>query len=313
MEKMIIACTCDNNYTAHCGTLLTSIFENNKNRDIEIYILTDYIDEVNRGKFKILADLYNQKINIIDIDIESFKHLPFGGKFENITLATYYRLLIPSVFPQLYNKVLYLDCDIIIRSDLYELWSLNVDNCAFAAVEDALSQIMECPVRLGYDVSELYYNAGVLLYNLVYLREMHFFQKVEAYCRTNLVHIKFHDQDIINALCHGKIQKIPIKWNIMDSFLFREPCIDSDYRKELDNALQNPNIIHYTGVLKPWFKECNHPYKSEYWYYRCLSPWKDGKEVNKYTGIKLIAVRMKYLIKMYLLSRTRIGKTLYRK
>ena len=77
MDKMIIACSCDNGYAVHCGTMLTSVFENNKKHEIEIYILTDFIDDENRRKFDVLSEQYRQEIHIVDIDINLFKALPY--------------------------------------------------------------------------------------------------------------------------------------------------------------------------------------------------------------------------------------------
>lgn len=157
MDKMIIACSCDNGYTVHCGTMLTSVLENNKNHEIEIYILTDFIDEENRRKFDVLSEQYCQEIHIVDIDMNLFKDLPYMGDADNNSLATYYRLLIPQVIPDSVEKILYLDCDIIVRDNLYELWSVDIGGFAFAAAEDAFIQIDEFTKRLCYPLSDSYY------------------------------------------------------------------------------------------------------------------------------------------------------------
>lgn len=311
MDKMIIACSCDNGYAAHCGALLTSVFENNKNEEIEVYVLTDYLDENNRQKFGVLSKSFGWRIHIIDIDIMQFENLPCMGDVNNASLAAYYRLLLPQVVPCQLKKVLYLDCDMIVQSNLQELWSIDIGNFAFAAVEDAFVQVLEGPKRLGYNLNDSYYNSGVLLYNLTYLSEIHFLQQVKSYCETSFIHIKYYDQDIINAICHGKIRRISVKWNVMESFMFREPWINQNYKKELEKALQSPCIIHYTGGFKPWFKECRHPYKKEYWHYRRLSPWKEGEPMSKYGILKAIELKIKYLVKRYLLSKTKYGDSLY--
>lgn len=312
MDKMIIACSCDNGYAVHCGTMLTSVLENNKNHEIEIYILTDFIDEENRRKFDALSEQYCQEIHIVDIDMNLFKDLPYMGDADNNSLAAYYRLLIPQVVPDSVEKILYLDCDIIVRDNFYELWSIDLDGFAFAAAEDAFIQIDEFTKRLCYPLSDSYYNSGVLLYNLTYLREMQFGTRIEYYCQNFSERIVLYDQDIINAIYHGKIKRIPVKWNVMDSFLFREPWINPAYKEELENALVKPYIIHYTGALKPWFKECHNPYKEEYWSYRVLSPWKEGKAVYKHKCLAAINIEIRYLIKKFFLSKTKLGKSLYR-
>lgn len=51
---------------------------------------------------------------IIYKSIKKFEGLPLGGKFSHISLATYYRLMLPEVLPVTLDKILYLDCDIIV-------------------------------------------------------------------------------------------------------------------------------------------------------------------------------------------------------
>lgn len=301
METIYIACACDNAYSPHCGTMLASVFEHNFACHIEVWLLTDYIDTENIQRFYTLAARYNQRIQIVTIDKSQFQNLPFGGEFENITLAAYYRLLIPYVLPRQINKILYLDSDIVVLGDLTELWHTPLSHRAFAAVEDALPHPLEAPIRLNYPITDSYYNTGVSLFNLTFLREMDFVNQAKVFCECYKDKILMHDQDIMNALCHGKYQALPLRYNVMESLLFRKPPLSSSRIPELESALRNPCVMHYTGIFKPWFNECHHPYKHLYWKYRSLTPWSDGKPLRKYCGWKHLLAHLKYFVKQYLL------------
>ena len=43
-------------------------------------------------------------------------------------------------------------------------------------------------------------------------------------------------------------------------------------------AQAHPAIIHFTGIPKPWYKNCKHPWKKEFDKYKAMSPWRDEKE-----------------------------------
>lgn len=309
---MYIVCACDDGYSVHCGALITSIFENHTHCRIEVFVLTDSISDDNRAKFGLLADRYHQRIDIIAIDKSLFRNLPFGGKFDNISIATYYRLLVASVLPDNLDKVLYLDCDIIVKADLMPLWNIDLNRFAFAAVEDALPHSVEAPKRLDYSALERYYNCGVLLMNLTILREMDFIKCAHSYWNNHLEKIVMHDQDIINALFHGCIKPLSAKWNMMEPFLFKKPWIPHDRLQNIKEGLREPCIIHFTGSMKPWFKESIHPYKNMYWIYRKMSPWKNSPEQRKYQGFRLFKYRVKQLIKQNILPVVGIRKYSFR-
>lgn len=117
MERMVIVIACDDNYAPYCGILITSIFENNRDSELVINVLTDYISEDNKNKYIKLEDSYRQTINVIQIDKKQFAHLPLDNRAAHINICAYYRLIIPNLFPN-EEKVLYLDVDMIVRKQL---------------------------------------------------------------------------------------------------------------------------------------------------------------------------------------------------
>lgn len=297
MEPIHIACACDNNYVPHCGALIMSIFENNKNNNIDVNVVTDGFSDENIAKLKQVERHYRQKINIVKIDISRLANFPIEKSFNGyINLSTYYRLLLPDLFPN-YDKILYLDCDIIVRGDLGQLWNTDISKYSIAGIHDSTSMVVTGPQRLCYPETESYYNAGVGLYNLDYLRKIDFVSKAFEYIKSNKEKIRFQDQDVLNGVLHGTFKQISVKWNLMEVFLLKKPLIESEMMADLSSCITSPSVIHYTNVLKPWFKECNHPYKSEYWKYIHMSPWKNVKAQYKYNFTKRTALYVKRFIK----------------
>ena len=300
MEKIHIACACDNKYVPHCGALIMSIFENNKANKIDINIVTDGFSDENIEKLRQVERYYHQRINIVKIDISKLSNFPIDKSFNGyINLSTYYRLLLPDLFPD-YNKILYLDCDIIVRKNLSPLWNTDITNYSIAGIHDSISMVEKGPQRLGYPETDCYYNAGVGLYNLNQLRKINFVKQAFEYIKNNEKKIRFQDQDVLNGLLHGTFKQISVKWNLMEVFLMKEPQIERELMADLSACITSPSVIHYTNVLKPWFKECNHPYKNEYWKYLNMSPWKGYKAQYKYKFSKRINLYIKRIAKSVL-------------
>lgn len=55
--------------------------------------------------------------------------------------------------------------------------------------------------------------------------------------------------------------------------------------EEINNAKNNPIVLHYTDELynRPWFSNCNHPYKEEYRKILRTSPWEENYKYKKLT------------------------------
>lgn len=285
MADIKIACSCDNNYVPHCGALIASIFFNNKDNKVEINILTDGIDDENRQKLDLLAKEFKQEIKIIVVDSSLFSIFSKSKSTIKLPLQTYYRLIIPTLFKD-YDKILYLDVDMIVCTDLAEVWNIDLGNKVIAGVPDTARNIAPACKRLGYLLSESYYNAGFGLYNLNIMRKTELWNKAINMVEKSPEKLLYHDQDILNGIYHGQFLEVSLKWNFMQPFFMLEPSVVKRQKAELEKNIHHPCIIHYTASLKPWFIECEHPYKSEYWKYLKMTPWKERKPVHVYYDLK---------------------------
>lgn len=125
----ISLCT-DNNFVKPALICITSIFENNKGENVSVYVLTDGLTDKAKGMFSLLANQYGQKIIIKEIDKSCFNGLTVNERFP---ISMYYRFLLPDML-QNEDKVLYLDCDIIVRHSLKPLYDIDLSCNALAAV-----------------------------------------------------------------------------------------------------------------------------------------------------------------------------------
>lgn len=283
-KKIKILCTPDDNYIPYCGIMLTSLFENNKDIDFEVYIMCETLELKNIENLELLSKHYNTKIHIIYVNKSTFKDCPIRNG-DHISIAAYYRLIAADILPKNLDRILYLDCDMIINGNIKELYDHDINEYAFGAVIDEAYFNNAKYERLYYDKKYSYINSGVILFNLSYWRENNLAQKCLEYISRNPDKVKFHDQDTLNAVLHKEMKLLPIKYNLQTGFLL------TDYTKyyknempEILEATKSAVIIHFTGESKPWFKDSRHPYRKRFIHYKNISLWKAYRlKKNRYS------------------------------
>ena len=292
---MNIALCTDEKYSFPCGVCVTSILENNKEEGCCIYILTDGLKQETIEKFKQLQNKYKQKIDIITINDKLFDGLKISDRFPK---SIYYRFLLPQLLNE--DKIIYLDCDIIVTSSLKELWDTDINNFACAAVEDQMSDDIIIQNRIG--LYKDYFNSGVLLINLNYWRREQIADKLIEFIRENPEKCIYPDQDALNYILHDKVKFLEYKYNYQELFFLEKEKI-ALHKTKWDNLLPNnitPTIIHYTGFIKPWHKGCPHPYKQMFIKFKANSPWKKEKLRSRHSlkwKILRIIGQIKYCLK----------------
>ena len=253
--------------------MLTSLFENNREKAVVVHVLGVGLSEEGKKDLIQITDKYDQQINFYTIQDEMLKNCPIDVS-THFTVAIYGRIFLPEILPEGIEKVLYVDSDIIIRHDISELWNTDMEGKAVACVEDMWSEKQNNYDRLQYDREYSYFNSGVLLLNLAYWRAHHVARQTYEYIRNYPERLLFPDQDALNAVLHDKKLFLPFTWNMQDGFYRRERHIRKEAWPEIDAALGDPAVVHYTGGKKPWHFKCVHPLKHEYLKYVDMTKWK---------------------------------------
>ena len=168
MNPINIVCATDDKYVPYCGVMLTSLFENNKEREVNVYIMIDKpLSNDGAAKLALLGNKYGQQIHYCRVDSTFFDKYPIRGEDKkHLSIVTYYRLFAEELLPTTIRQVLYLDCDIIVDGSIGELFDLDWNNIAIGTIPDMCTDWDEYYNRLGYDKRDGYFNAGVVLINL---------------------------------------------------------------------------------------------------------------------------------------------------
>lgn len=252
----------DDNYIPYLDVAIASLIENaSKAYQYRIIVLHTGLNEDSVFKIK-RNESQGFFIDFIDISkgLETIK-----ARLKNVyhfSIVTYYRLFIASLFPE-YDKVLYLDCDLVVLGDISELYHVDLgSNILGAAPEQFVQNTQEFRLyaqkALGVD-PDGYVNAGVLLMNLKAFRENKIEEKFIELITEHDFDLLDPDQAYLNYLCNGKILVLPNGWN-------KEPMpLVCEGKK---------NIVHYALYKKPW--QYDDVMDGEYfWRYAERSPFYD--------------------------------------
>ena len=204
------------------------------------------------------------------MDNSLFSNYPLRGN-PHFTKAIYYRLLLPSLLTNI-DKLIYLDCDVVVNSSLSSLINTEMNNNLCMGVIDVLN--IENQNRLHIDK---YVNSGVLLIDLKKWRKYNIEKKFIEYINTNIDKIIWGDQDTINAVLNGKIDYLDSRWNVQ---LTEYTGGKTEYFRNME---KDALIIHFISDKKPW-KFCKNKYEKYYYKYAKKSPWKPNILIHIYNS-----------------------------
>ena len=255
----------DTKYSEQLAVSICSILKNADTKDnLNFYILDGGISEQDKLNIDLLKNIKNFNIQYIKINPENFDSYPllrdYNDQFKDyhVTVPTYFRFKLPELLPDI-NKILYLDCDVIVRTSLHNLFNEDIENNSALMVLDVESD--KNAQRLGLNK---YFNAGVMLINLDFWRKNNIDELVLNYIKQNREKILWQDQDIINVILNETIKELPEKWNFQ--YL--------SYNEISSDRLTDADILHLSGRFKPWIISFEHPVYDIYYYYLSFTAWK---------------------------------------
>lgn len=281
MEIPVVFAT-DENYIFYTVTAVTSMAENAaEDTFYRVYVLVSGELERGHGLFDCLQERYaNLELRLLPVDGRAFEHVRIHNP--HVTKATFYRLLLAGLLEE--ERCLYLDSDVVVGTDLQELYLTEMEGGYIAGVRDLWIDLLTKEEREARrerthipDLDE-YVNAGVLVFDLKRIREDHV---MERFCRHMAYDYPYEDQDIVNVCCYGKIRRLPAKWNLFTLFLGRVEelearGVDGDAVRQMR---ERKGILHYaTPFIRPWESErflCN----DVWWKY--ASVWSERPEYRK--------------------------------
>ena len=283
LQPIPIVFAANNEFAPVCAVAIQSVIENaNSEKYYDIIIIKSDISKENQS---LICSLIQGRKNI---SIRFFDAFPLTKDYslvanEHITTETYYRFLIQNILPD-YDKVIYLDGDLVCNRDIAQLYETDIKNYMIAAVYDAdMSGQLNMPnsTRLEYLIKEVkmkdpysYFQAGVLMLNTKKMRETY---SLEQWLFFASKHYDYCDQDVLNRYCQEQVYYLNMKWNVLiDCNHYRVPVVikaaKGDINAQYQAARKDPYIIHYAGFQKPW-KMRGVDFEYAFWKYARNTPY----------------------------------------
>lgn len=244
-----LTCSTDNNYLQYCEVMLCSVFENNKDLNFHVHLLHSELTSEAISSLTGLCNRYGEIISFYRIDDAMLDKV---NRRENspVSIATYYRILLPELLDDSIDKIFYLDCDVIVLDSIKPLYELNLEGYGVAAVKDASPYDSYHRELMGLDLKKDAFCAGVMMINLDYWRKHNSKKELLDYSNTKQERVYLEDQDALNYVFRGHWFQLPYKWAKTPLSI---GIIDQNMKifDQLEYAF-SPRIIHYAGPMKPW-------------------------------------------------------------
>lgn len=284
LDPIPIVFAANNAYVPMLATSIFSLLANAPStRRFDIIVLSRDILYSNKVKIDTFFGAFkNASIRFVDVN-NLISGYDLSTNNEHISIETYLRFLIADVLP-FYDKVIYLDSDLVVRSDISAIFDLDLsDNLVGAAHDiDYLGNLNKGDdKRLEYSLDVLkmkdpycYFQAGVMLLNLDAIRKLH---SVSDWLRmANNSKFIYDDQDILNSECEGRVTYFDQSWNVLTNTFDRMNHVFSfapaSLYEEYISVRKEPKIIHFAGGIKPW-NEPRSDMSAYFWEYARQTPF----------------------------------------
>lgn len=292
-ETIHIALSADAAFTVPLGLCLRSIMQSAQPGTEYHFHLLD--SGINRNLL-----LKGGFTNISWYDVaDKLRDLPSGGRFPT---SIYHRFLLPLLLPENIERVIYLDCDTLVRRDLTELYRTDLLGNPIAAVpwvvlghygDDFGRHLRSFTRRFNLpDDGTPYFYSSLLLMHLPTMRSMQIQQRLIAAARHFSRELIWPDQDVLNAVLRGRITPLPLAYNAI-------PLFSEQLENESDAAraaYAAPAIVHFAAMKPNVLIGPRNALERDFFRFWQESPWKRSIPyplVSLYTMPRPVAAMLK--------------------
>lgn len=312
-RSITVAFAADNVLAMPLGVAIASVLNNRAaDTQLDIHVFSCGISSRNRKRIASQFRHKDDQLHWHEIVGENAKLLQslFTASNRPYPPAAYARLLIGRLLNNV-DRAIYLDTDVIVTTDLGPLWETPFEDAYLLSVRDLpdsndhLSRLRntvssEDVAKYRLDQDNVYFQSGVLVFDLAKLRESGVDEMIE--CLRRYPNLTFPDNDALNIVFRHRFKLIDPRWNQMASVYWYESADESPYQAPLfEDLLYNPYIIHFSGRPKPWEENCTHPLSNRWEEALQQSAWQQWTP-SSWTRVTDLAQR----------GRRRLGKSLRR-
>lgn len=280
-NSAFIVLSSSNEYVPYLYTALTSIIENSSiNHNYDLLIIEKDISDKNKEKIL--------KLSRTNISIRFYNFSDFIKKYgfnfytlNHVSIETYFKFCIPLLLKNV-SKCIFLDSDIIVKDDLYKLYSIDMEDyplcvthcCLISGLYNYHNKIRDyVNNQLCLPNVKNYFQGGVLLINTDKWNELNATELlIKSVQQNDFVYV---DQCALNIFFANSVKFIEQKWNYetkQRGFASAYKLTDTKILNIHQNAKKEPYIIHYSGKHKPWLYP-DEEFADIWWQYARKTPF----------------------------------------
>jgi lipopolysaccharide biosynthesis glycosyltransferase len=291
-----IVCAADDAYALPLTVMVRSVLDNlDPSRRLRLFVIDGGLAPASRRRA--LASWNPERIEVSWIPVA-------GGGFawlrnrSYLSPMTFERVRLGRLLPRELDRVLYLDCDLVVPGDVGELWDRDLGGALCLAVPDMPRPFIDAarilgdvaalvsrglvarPIagyeRFALDPTASYLNAGVLLIDLAAWRRERVGERLLDCLEANHRAFPCQDQDALNAVLAGRWERLELRWNLaVDGWVHELWRQLPGGVEELQAAQEEPGVLHYWGSRKPWHLwRPSTPAQAVYDRYRRCTAWR---------------------------------------
>lgn len=213
-------------------TCALSIFKRSKlDEGVTFYVMTMDVSHLKESYvpisdkkiafFENVIKEYNPENRVLKIDVTDLYKKEFSGCPNESAYCSPYTLirLFADEIPEIPDKILYLDVDIMFNRDIKLLYDIDVEGYEYAAARDHYGKYM---------INPNYINAGVLLFNMKEMRRTGIFAKARELIKTKK--LVFADQ---SALIRSTTKKKMLPQRFNDQKFLHKHTVVRHFSKRL--------------------------------------------------------------------------------
>jgi lipopolysaccharide biosynthesis glycosyltransferase len=252
-SELNIAMIFDSKYHKYAiNSILSMLLSSRPDSHYNYFIIHDDTSLNNQeiDQLKQLKEIINFSINFIKIDENSIKGKQFynleSKRLDRFSKYSLWRIYLHH-FLQL-ERVIYIDPDTIILSDLTPLFNYDLQDNLIAAVPDWGQYFLNSKRESNLYTTYPYFNSGIMLMALQKIKNTKIIDEYQC----SAFDSSFPDQDVLNMVFRTRTSFLGYNWNrlTLNSRIY--------YRDIL------PNIIHFSGIFKPDKKDSKNYLFPEY-------------------------------------------------
>ena len=275
---MNIALCLNKKYIPYATVTMISIYIH-ETCDLDFYLVSGDLDDGDLGKIKesleyakehLNADLRKMlsavdelpkvRVHLVRADASL---LPDEAPVtKNWTAEIYFRLMFTEILPEDIDRILYLDCDMVVVHSLSGLYNIDLNGnllCACAGANqdtDHMSPMQRKMLMPLFSEGHRYFNSGTLLFDMDGMRQKHSFSDYLKALKDWDYQVSAPDQDLLNYVNYDETKVIDWKQYNFYAKNAATKGVTSDNIYDTDIS-----VVHFPGP-KPWNNAGDH-YEAE--------------------------------------------------